>query len=158
VLAVPQSVQPTGVGVFGWEDGEASAAQLAEAWTTLQSEHDFDPERVVVGGFSQGGRLAVQTAVTGTPIPCRGLIGMGAGIPQLDRLRPFMEPAAERGLRVVFVIGQHDHLFPSTMDLHEALVASGVRSDVRPVPGLGHLMPTDFGPWLLDALETVLEG
>jgi pimeloyl-ACP methyl ester carboxylesterase len=109
----------------------------------LMRAYPVDPERVYVGGFSGGSRVALRLAL-GYPDLFHGAMLNAGGdaigtrelpIPPADLMREF-----ERSMRVVYVTGEHDTEYlnedlPSQRSLHRWCVAN---IDSFLEPGVGH--------------------
>lgn len=137
----------------------AWAMAAKESWPTimeLRRAYAFDPERLVLGGASQGARLAVAMAVRGAPMRSRGFIAL-VGAPPVDRLLTTPIPvAAAADVRGVFITGEVDFARADVERAHAVLREAGMAVRLEVVPGLGHAYPTDFGERLTAALDFVL--
>lgn len=110
------------------------------------------PERIVLGGFSQGAMVACDVACAST-IPLGGLVLLSGTLLARTRWAPGM--AARAGLRVLQSHGKLDPLLPfrSAVTLRDLLVAAGARVEWIEFDG-GHEIP----PPLLEAIGEVIEG
>lgn len=154
-VAFPRSSQQLGMNSFGWDDRERAQQEIAEAYRTLASSERFDPARVVIGGVSQGGALALGLALTGEIVPACGFIAVVPAI----RDAAFDEAvtiAARRGVRGWLVTGERDYGRADAEALHEKLVAAGVECRLEVVPGMEHDMPDDFEARLPERIDFVL--
>ena len=73
---MPQSSQMFWAGGGVWND--ESVSELEAYYQQLSAEHALDPRRVVLGGFSMGGEIALRAALT-SAIPARGFVVFGPG-------------------------------------------------------------------------------
>ena len=83
LLAAAQSSQAGMTDQYIWDDQNTALREIAQHYATLRDEHDIDPSRVVLGGFSMGGETALRAALLGT-MPARGFILLGPGGPTID--------------------------------------------------------------------------
>ncbi|MCF6379368.1 phospholipase [Nocardioides KLBMP 9356] len=140
VLAV-RSSQRTSPCYRSWPDQERAGAEIADALETLPAEARDLP--VVAGGFSAGGRVAVQWALSGMPCAVAGVVAVAPAV--RGDLAPSHQAALDPAL---LVVGSDD-------DLRDDVVAAGRRlagftADV--VEGLAHRFPKDFAGRLATAL------
>ena len=142
------SSQVLSSGVAGWDD-------LAVA----RSELDWAEERLgvrprVLGGFSQGGILAIAEAVGGRAdgfvalSPSVGRVGM----PALEELRPRL---GRSGLRGAIVIGADDFRLDAARELAAAADEAGMPLRFDVVDGLDHDYPPDLAERLPELLAFV---
>lgn len=133
-------------GVAGWDDLETARRELD--WAEAQ----LGVAPAVIGGFSQGGILAICEAARGRTdafvalAPSVGRVGM----PTLDELRPLL---ARRGLRGAIAIGADDLRLEDARALVAAAAEAGTPILLEVVDGLEHAYPVDLDqrlPRLLD--------
>lgn len=118
IVAVPQSTQPHGPeGGWTWADPSRTERDLLLTYDTVTNEHVIDPGKIVLAGFSQGGRVAISGALRQKPVPARGFIAVAPAIrdhPIDDELRDASP------LQGVLVVGENDWVLPSVERLHAA--------------------------------------
>lgn len=154
LLAALQSSQLEGPDEYCWDDPQVANQEVQNALTVLQTQHGFDPRAVVLGGASQGAGLAVRLTIQGI-VPSRGFIAIvGAGAP--DALLPHVNSAAQRGIRGVFITGEHDNARSHVEKVYGELKAAGLECQLEVVPGLDHNYPPDMSSRLERALEFIL--
>ena len=153
LLALPQSSQVVGEGNFGWDNGDLARKELSAHWETLRRAYTFEQSCVILAGASQGGRLAIELALEGKPIPARGFIAVAPAIRDPEGLAQLAQSAAQRGLRGILIIGEHDHFLPATEKFWTYACAAGLPCELRKIPGLGHDFPEDFPAELKTALD-----
>ncbi len=140
---------------FAWPEPGVED-ELRAAVGGLQESHDVDAERLLLGGFSQGARLAVDMALRGEPFAVRGVVTVAAGV------RPGTEVPAwrrdEAPPLLWFLTGERDVSREAIEELHMTLRDRGFGSRLEVVPDLGHEFPADFGDRLAEALGWVLGG
>lgn len=126
--------------------------QVLELLAALQAEHQLTPEKLVLGGFSQGAMLAMDIALhaaqrpAGLVILSGSLICKDEWLPQLTKLR---------GLPVLQSHGRQDPILSYSIaeKLRDELLAAGAALEFFPFNG-GHGIPGS----VLDALGKLLDG
>ena len=89
------------------------------------------------GGFSAGGRAALDWALTAEPVQAAGVLVVAPALRELPgEAQNVLAPAA-------VLIGEDDDLLEVVDKAVEQLTAFGLR--IERVPGLAHEFPQDFG-------------
>ncbi len=156
LVALPQSSQLFSPNRFCWDDEETSRSEIQAHLNVLFDREQTDPEKIVLGGFSQGAMRAVQFAAEGVG-NARGFIVVAPSFRDFDDLDPHLQSASDRGLRGYIVAGSKDERFPLFGQLQELLKAHGIACQLELHPELGHAYPADFSATLHAATEFILE-
>jgi len=136
-VAALGSSQLLSSGVAGWDDLVVARRELDWA----QAQLGVRPR--VLGGFSQGGMLAIAEAVAGRAdgfvalAPSVGRVGM----PALEALRPQL---GRPDLRGAIVIGAEDLRLEAALELAAAAEHLGTPLRLDVVDGLDHAYPPDL--------------
>ncbi|HWC14067.1 MAG TPA: hypothetical protein VG929_05685 [Actinomycetota bacterium] len=155
VVVVPESSQPhTPEGGRCWVDDERTDKDLRLVCDEVISAHAIDPSKVVLCGFSQGGRVAITRSLAGAPFETCGFIAVAPAVAdhQLDGTLT----SAGRSLRGVFVIGTDDFVFEPVRAFHSEGAEQGFEWRLHEVRDLGHEFPEDFSARLIEAMRFVL--
>ena len=148
MVAAVQSSQPVTEHSFCWDEPEQVRRDLGWAADRIRTDYRFDPDRVLVAGFSQGAAVAVRLALTQAPIPVRGFL---LAAPALGR-GPAAEPRSQRGIRGAAVLGGDDP-WAANFAVHEQRWRkAGIELRVERFPGLGHSYPEGFAELLPELL------
>jgi predicted esterase len=159
MLSMPQSSQMFWAGGGVWND--ESLPELEAYYQQLSAVYALDPQRVVLGGFSMGGEIALRAALT-SAIPARGFVLFGPGGGPLsagaEGCEALIQEAQGRGLRGAIIVGQDDASIAQDgiRALAATLNANDIPCKLIIVPS-GHFYPPDFDQRLLDALPFVFE-
>ena len=156
LVAIPQSSQVVSEDGYGWNDGNLARREMAAHWERLQREYHLDPERVILAGASQGGRLAIELALEGEPIPARRFIAVVPAIRDPEGLACKVKEATDRGVRGWIVTGEQDYARSKVEAFCTQARAAGMGCEIEVVPGLGHDFPDDFPERLTRALDALL--
>ncbi len=153
MLATAQSTQVLTSDAYIWNDFARGTAEVRKLFGTLNTQEAIDPERVVLGGFSMGGGLAVHMAVTGA-MKTRGFIVVGPYLRDLEPLTPYLDTAAASGLRGYIIMGLQEP--PEGQEIIRKIDAflnrHGIPCELEEHPELAHAFPADFGQSLDKAL------
>lgn len=142
VISIPQSDQVIFKNSFVWDDLEKSFERVRNHFEGLAKEIPFDAARVVLGGHSMGGLIAIEMALRGL-IPVRGFVVNGPAVPFLEEpgeLEKLLPLAHERGLRAYFIAGEQDDAInvPEIKDLAEKMITAGIPCEVEMIPNATH--------------------
>lgn len=153
-LSLPTSSQATSSTHAVWNNQTWAVEEVQGHYRELAADPRIDPARVVVSGFSMGGRLALTLALG--VLPVRGVIALGAVLGDgAERWLPAIEAAKQRGVRVCLLVGGDDdpryHVEP-TLRLAELLEQHGVPCLLKVFPGVGHTFPLEFAALLPELL------
>ena len=132
-------------------DGLVSARRkLQGSVETLLAGSDLAPERVVLGGFSQGGMLATDLALHWEQRPA-ALVGLSTVPVTADTWRKLAPCRA--GLPVILSHGRQDPIlpFPGGEALRDLLTTGGLKVDFIPFDG-----PHTVHPHALDRMAQLL--
>jgi predicted esterase len=135
-----------------WPGVEESARIVADALAAT----GVSPEEVprVVGGFSQGGRIAAQLAIRGLPMPWSGAIVIAPASRAADGVT---HPVSTDRPRFSIVVGRDDVAFlDGALRLRDELQAAGVAVRLEAAPGVAHGYPPGSAGYLDRALAFVL--
>ena len=157
VTVVPQSDQAIFTGAFAWDDLEKSFAYVKSRFEAL--DIPFDSKRVVLGGHSMGGLIAIRMALEGL-LPVCGFVVNGPAVPYLDQPEELEKPltsARERELRAYFILGEQDDAInaPEVKALAEKLTTAGIPCQVEMVPNSTHDHNPAYDPALQRGLAFV---
>jgi A/B hydrolase-like, N-terminal domain len=147
-VAALGSSQLLSSGVAGWDDLAVARSELD--WAEVQ----LGTRPRVLGGFSQGGMLAIAEAVGGRAdgfvalAPSVGRVGM----PTLEELRPHL---GRPDLRGAVVIGVDDLRLDAAREFAAAADEAGTPLRFDVVDGLDHAYPPDLGERLPGLLAFV---
>jgi predicted esterase len=154
IVAYIQSSQVVDKYSFGWTDMNLGRKDIRKMYKKLAEEYEIDEKRVIVGGFSQGGLMALDAALSRT-LPAVGFVvfEVGGGLP--DSLRVDNLKKAAPGLRGSLIFGEEEFTMKEQAEILENLQAAGL--DYRRVTThSGHWYPKKFSRFLDEALAFVL--
>jgi predicted esterase len=157
LLALPQSSQPLTSDAYIWDDFEKGADEVQKLCSRLIDEYPIDPERILLGGFSAGGGLAIQLAISGA-LRAKGFLVVGPYLRNLDALTPFLPEARARAVKGYINMGLSEPAEGQELMLQTAgfLQDRGIVCELERHPGVAHAFPPNFGASLDRALALLL--
>lgn len=134
-------------------EGLRRSAAKVRALIEREVERGVDSARIVVAGFSQGGAVAYEAALS-WPRPLAGLLALSSYFPTADSVR--VSPA-QRALPVMICHGDADPLVPEALGRQaaEALRGFGLEPEYRSYPMEHAVCPreiADIGAWITRVL------
>ena len=155
-----QSSQIFGPDAYVWDDLELGGSEIKDHYEELLKEYSIDTGRLVIGGFSKGGEMAIWQTLMNI-IPASGFIAVNPGGPLIndtEKWVPIIENdknlAEKRGY---FVVGENDQNVEAIKALHELLISKGMDCELIVSPAIAHDFPDDFNQILKQALQYLLE-
>ncbi|MHA2365373.1 MAG: alpha/beta hydrolase [Candidatus Hodarchaeales archaeon] len=150
ILGIPLSSNIFWSGLDGayWPDYETSVKEIKNYIDKINSNNKIDSKRFFLGGFSQGGGIAVQMALTGD-IPACGFVVVAPGggmIDEPDKWQSLIDESKNPELRGMIIRGTEDLAIPRDKlhDLVKMLNNNGIPCKFLEYPGLGHWYPPDM--------------
>ena len=138
---------------------DLGAKEIKAHYQELSEKHQVDFDRVVVGGFSKGGEMAIWLALKEV-IPMAGFVAVNPGGPfiqEIENWQPMLEACQSLpSLRGFFLVGENDARIENIKALHEKFNTHGLTSDLVVAPEIGHDFPADFDQILAEALRFVI--
>jgi pimeloyl-ACP methyl ester carboxylesterase len=161
LVGLPQSTQLMWKDAHIWTETQSTKTDVLAHLTALRAQHPFDPQRLVLGGHSMGGDMALWLTLSET-IPARGFVLIGAGGPLCDEPTDCLPLLKEHAQAVphlcgYFIIGDHDSLIlPDKLrQLANLLTEAGLQCQVEVVPDATHDPHPGYEAALLRGLDFV---
>jgi predicted esterase len=155
ITAFIQSSQVVAAGTFGWSDFKKAREDIKAVYDRIVGEYPVDTRRVVAGGFSQGGMMALDAAVSDV-IPAAGFVVLqpGGELPEILSGEN-IKKAADRGLCGTLITGPGDPSFQQQKEMEDVFLKAGL--DLRFVAkrGFGHGMPRGLSRLIDAALKHI---
>lgn len=150
ILVAPSALRPLGDG-FNWTFRDEAEWMVLHTLERASREHNIDPGRVVLAGFSQGANVALEVGLR-RPEKFAGIVAAGGHWdPEIMKI-----PAEGERPRVQLLIGAHDPWVRTFREAERALTGAGVEARLHVAAGVGHAYPRDADERLERALRFVL--
>jgi predicted esterase len=141
LVLLAQSTQPLSSDSYCWDDPRLGLSDLLSYYEQVFQKYPIDFQRVVIAGFSQGGGMAICTALSGKT-KARGFIGVASFCDDPNSLKPLTN-AAER-IRGYFITGEKDHTLDNMRKIQSVLKENHIQHIEEIHPDLAHEFPADF--------------
>ncbi len=156
LVALPQSSHAICTGAYSWVDPAIGSHEVIPHLDGILKKGIADPTRVILGGFSAGGRVALHMLLKGK-VRAKGIILLGPFLPDLVAMGPMIPDLRSAGVKVYLICGDDDKdCYGYTNGLAALLEASEVPFRYRIVSGMGHCYPADFDEELSKARSFIL--
>ncbi|MBI4732360.1 MAG: hypothetical protein HY781_09625 [Chloroflexi bacterium] len=155
LVAAIQSSQLAWPGAYAWNDRDKGQEEVVGQFASLCERYPVDQSRVVVGGMSQGGALAIRLTLNGS-LPARGFLSVVPGVIDQNLLEAWAETARVHPLRGYVVAGGKDPRHDFFHQVCETLLQYGIPCRMEEHPEMGHEFPPDFKKSLAKALNFLL--
>jgi predicted esterase len=138
-----------------WDDTPAAVQEVHRQYQQLLRSYPLDPDRLVLGGFSQGAGMAIRMSLSGA-LPAEQWIAVAPWLPDAEELATKLPSSTQPQLaRGSVILGEDDPLTEQFPTIAKLLDSRGVEYEVERVPGLEHMYPDDFDQTLLRVLLKV---
>lgn len=157
LLAVPQSSQLAAQGMYVWDDRARGISEVCAHFATICETNALDPNRIVLGGFSKGGGLAIWMALH-QHVPATGFVALGPFLSpeELKELKATLATQKPARMRGSILVGAEDeHCLHISRQIVETMCAQNLSCDLTILPGVGHEYPADFSEHLLQGLAFI---
>jgi predicted esterase len=156
LVAVTRSSLEVADGMFTWDNLERGVDEAKTHYEALCREFPVDSNRVVLGGFSHGGGLAVWLALTQAIQVC-GVVGVGPYLNAIDTLAPTLPQKPIPNVRFYVISGAEENDEGMFAKIGALCAEKGIPFQHEVVPGIGHEFPANFEQFVKRALKFVLE-
>ena len=155
LVACAQSSQLAWPNAYTWDDWDLARSEAHQHYERLCGEYQLDSDRLILGGFSQGGGLVAWLALGGD-LPARGFVAVAPYVPDFEALGAHLKkqfnPAGG------YLVTGEDDQGQDIFDRLEALLAEqDLPVQREKIPGVAHAFPPDF-PRTLERAVAFLEG
>jgi predicted esterase len=155
----PLAKRLVGYGIHWWDAHEENRAIVEQQIEENLVLYSIDYSRVIIGGFSKGGEVAMILALQGW-LGVKGFITIGAGgyyHMQPELWLPLLE-SPPRGLRGVAMYSPYDlERSEGENQTLKMMRAAGIECQLEKYPAEGHIFPEDFPIRFQKAVDFVLQ-
>lgn len=161
LVAVVQSSQALWKGAYVWDDRHQAEQRIIEQYNALKDGYAIDPHRVILGGLSLGGDIAIWLTLE-RKIPACGFIAIAPDGPCIDsdlECCSLVEKNTENPPRGLIIVGAEDNTIHLDRIQHftSYLNRSGIECKLHIVANAGHDFNLAYEDSLLEGLAYLLE-
>jgi len=153
IVLIPQSSQLFHSFSYCWDDKEKAYEEIRNAYEDVIDKYSVDKENIIIGGFSQGGELAIDIALKTSFLPIKGFIALNASEVELDINS--IENAHKKGIKSVIIAGENDKKFEAQKKISNLFIKAGLKNRFIIKKGLGHWFPEDLPKIIDSSLEFI---
>lgn len=157
LVAVPQSSQVAYQGAYVWDKRPKAVSEIKDLLARLIDEVWVDEQNIVLAGYSQGGALALELALSGE-IPACGVLGIAPYLRETTALEKPPTGWRQNGLRAWLITGGRDKAQDVFAGIERLLGRRAIPYRREHHPELDHAFPPDFPDSLGRALHFFLQG
>ncbi|WP_207655719.1 alpha/beta hydrolase [Vallitalea okinawensis] len=155
MLALPQSSQIEFSDAYNWEDIAKGADELKNHYDKLLKEYNVDSESIILGGFSAGARVSLNTVLNDL-IQVKGLIFVGPWLPEIDEWENLLELLRIKGIKSYVICGDQDEdCLEGAMKFIDMLNNKGLPNKFKLIKNLDHDYPDNFNDLLEEAFKFI---
>ncbi len=140
-------VSPIG---FGWNDVELARKEIKDMYEDILNQYAIDINNITVGGFSQGGTMALDFALN-EMIPIKGFIVLCPDQPD-NFSKERVELMVEKKLKGTILTGEKDEALPDQKAMVEIFEEIGFSYQFIINKDLGHWFPENLSEQIDEAL------
>lgn len=155
VAFIQSSEVDSSVGFTWYKRIPQGRKEIKECYKKVTEQYLVDTEKVIIGGFSVGGSMAIDVVFNGV-IPVMGFVGGCPGKPESFN-REKVEKAVQLGIKGVMISGETDYYRKYQVEMAEVFKETGFSHQVVVIPGLGHEVPENFSELLDAAIAYIME-
>ncbi len=155
IVAIPQSSQVVNTGAYMWDDFSLARQEIKQHYQRIIKEYRLNVNRVFIGGFSQGGKLALDV-VFNEVIPVYGFVVLcpGDGIPD-GLTEASAAKLAKQRVCGITITGDKDQDLETQKEMEKIFEFALFPHGLKINPGMYHWFPEDFGSQLDHAIEVL---
>ncbi len=155
VHAYLQSSQVVDLKNFGWDDNPVAHHEIVQMASEITDQHAIHLDQIFIGGFSQGGTLSIDLALT-QALPIRGFIALCPRKP--ESVQPeLLENIRDIGVRGVILTGEKDASLDSQKEMIRNFMDAHFPYQFEITPGMAHWFPENLPTQLNTALQFLME-
>jgi predicted esterase len=130
--------------------------EILECYHKIIKHYHVDRDRILIGGFSVGGTMAIDVMLNKV-IPVKEFLAACPGKPEsFDSEK--VKKAAAQGMKGILIGGENEYYLPYQMDMIKNFKEAGFHYDFIVIPQSGHEVPEDFSQIIDEALNKFIQG
>ena len=148
-----QSSRVTSSTGFCWDDIDLAREEIKAAYDQVIAQYSIDHSNITVGGFSQGGTMAIDFGLNGL-IPLKGFIALCPDKPSIFS-KEGVEFMKEKHISGIILTGEKDGALPQQKQMVDLFEENGFSHQFIINENLGHWFPESLPEQLDEALNYI---
>ncbi len=129
--------------------------EIVQMVSEITDHHAVDLDQIYIGGFSQGGTMSIDLAMT-QALPVRGFVALCPNKP--DSVQPeLLENLRDIGLKAVILTGEKDGMLDRQKEMAQDFKNAQLPYRFEITPGLAHWFPENLPAQIDKALRFIME-
>jgi len=150
IVVLAQARYPRSNFAFDWIENEDSHKSVQEIHEEVGGKYSIDTSKILVGGFSNGGRMAIRIFLDQT-IPTRGFLVFNPSKPKTFQL--LQTNIKGKG---AIITGEKDYILAKQISMANDFFASSFPLRLIVFPKHGHDYPNEFSNELNESIHFLL--
>lgn len=142
-------------GSFVHSYQQSDIANIAVAYHQVAKKYGIDTSRVILGGVSAGGAIAIAQVLRGQISPAGLLLVVPVKPQSLDEQQMKLDDAAKIGMRAAFLCGENDEMIKVQKEISLIFDKHNIPNRFIVASGIGHEYPKDFPMEIDRSLEFI---
>jgi len=157
IVAYLQSSRVVSMTGFSWMGNDQDRREIEDAYHSVLRDYSVDTERILIGGFSSGGHMALTLLLDEQEIvPNKGFVILCPPVP--ERYAPdAIARIVARGQRGMLLTTEMDNRLEEQRKLASAFEAGGVLLRFEVTPNIGHWYPQNLAEKIDEGIDFILE-
>ena len=148
-----QSSRVTSSAGFCWDDIDLARKEIKAAYDQVIAQYSIDHSNITVGGFSQGGMMAIDFGLNGL-IPLKGFIALCPDKPSIFS-KEGVESMKEENIKGIILTGEKDGALPQQKEMVALFEEINFSHQFIINENLGHWFPENLPEQLDEALDYI---
>lgn len=154
-FAFPKSSQASGSNSFCWDDPEIVNRDILEAYQLVKEKQMNTDSKLILGGGSQGGKVALELFLQGIIPEASGFILVVPSVTNLESIESLLKQYKRNNVRSCIITGDQDYCYTNILALMPMLEAHSIDCKLIVKEGMGHFYPDDFADLVKEAVEFI---
>jgi len=157
ILVVPQSSQLIEPDGYTWHNISLGLDELEQVYNSVVSEFNVDRNRVLMGGASIGGKLALEASLASQRFPIKGVVSVIPHGIDVKKLAGKMEHLSIDNFRCCIITNSKDSSYEACRELVNQFQKHGMSHLLVESEDQGHIIPLNFSHILSRIIPFLLE-
>lgn len=140
----PESTQYYAYNSYCWDDSTIAERDLENTYHQFIKEYKHDPNKIIIGGASQGAKVALELLISKKIFNSNRFIFVVPSVSKIEDIERLLELHKPHQLRGTMITGDQDPFYNKVTELVPLLQKYGIDCNLIVKEGMGHFFPEDF--------------